>query len=474
MLDFAFRSYSILLDPAPVPTVTGSLAAVAVRAAAADEFTVASANLQRFFDTTNDPGVGDVVLTPAAFDRRLGKFSLLVRNVLRLPDIVAVQEVDNLATLQALATKVNDDASLAGLANPGYVAYLEEGNDPGGIDVGFLVKSSRVAVVSVTQIGKADRFVDVDGSSDILHDRPPLVLRADVGAAPQSVAITVIVNHLRSLNDIDDPAAGPRVRLKRRVQAEALASLIQSIQISERVIAVGDFNAFEFSDGFVDVIGTILGDPAPASEVVLSTVDLVDPNLTSLGTMVPAEQRYSYVFDGNAQVLDHVLVTSNTLPLVAGLEWARTNADFPETFRQDGTRPERLSDHDPAVAYFRLPPPPCSVDVSTLVSVTRGGFVFDRSTRRFVQQLTVQNVGTVPVAGQVAVALDGLSAGATLASSSGPTGCALPAGSPTVVLNVGSDGVLSPGEVATAILQFVNPSYGAITYGTRVLSGAVR
>ncbi len=141
------------------------------------------------------------------------------------------------------------------------------------------------------------------------------------------------------------------------------------------------------------MIGTILGDPAPASEVVLSTVDLVDPNLTSLGTMVPAEQRYSYVFDGNAQVLDHVLVTSNTLPLVAGLEWARTNADFPETFRQDGTRPERLSDHDPAVAYFRLPPPPCSVDVSTLVSVTRGGFVFDRSTRRFVQQLTVQNVG---------------------------------------------------------------------------------
>ena len=215
--------------------------------------------------------------------------------------------------------------------------------------------------------------------------------------------------------------------------------------------------------------------PAPASEVVLSTIDLVDPNLTALGSaMVPAEQRYSYVFDGNAQVLDHVLVTSNTLPLVAGLEWARTNADFPETFRQDGTRPERLSDHDPAVAYFRLPPPPCSVDVSSSVSVTRGGFVFERLTRRFVQQITVQNVGAAPVAGQVAVAIDGLSAGATLANSSGPTGCALPAGSPTVVLNVGSDGVLSPGEVATAILQFVNPSNGAITYGTRVLSGAAR
>ena len=75
------------------------------------------------------------------------------------------------------------------------------------------------------------------------------------------VAITVIVNHLRSLNDIDDPAAGPRVRAKRRAQAEALASLIQSLQASERVIAVGDFNAFEFSDGYVDVIGTILGDP---------------------------------------------------------------------------------------------------------------------------------------------------------------------------------------------------------------------
>ena len=245
-------------------------------------------------------------------------------------------------------------------------------------------------MASVTQIGKADRYTDVDGSSDILHDRPPLVLRAEIGAAPRTAAITVIVNHLRSLNDIADPAAGPRVRLKRRVQAEALASLIQSLQASERVIAVGDFNAFDFSDGYVDVVGTILGTPAPASEVVLPTIDLVDPNLTALSAMVPAVQRYSYVFDGSAQVLDHVLVTSNTLPLVAGLEWARTNADFPETFRQDGTRPERLSDHDPAVAYFRLP---CSIDVSASVSVTRGGFVFDRSTRRFVQQITVQNVG---------------------------------------------------------------------------------
>jgi hypothetical protein len=157
---------------------------------------------------------------------------------------------------------------------------------------------------------------------------------------------------------VDDPVDGPRVRAKREAQAEYLANLIQSRQASdpnEHIVSVGDYNAYEFSDGYVDSIGTIIGDPDPCSEVVLCSPDLVNPNLIELANMVTPAERYSYSFDGNAQVLDHELITQNLSSRFEGLTYARNDADFAETFRNDPNRPERISDHDPAVAYFRLP-----------------------------------------------------------------------------------------------------------------------
>ena len=71
----------------------------------------------------------------------------------------------------------------------------------------------------------------------------------------------------------------------------------------------------------------------------------------------PREQ-YSFVFDGNAQALDHILVNSLALSRVTRMAYARSNADFPESLRGDATRPERLSDHDAAIAYFALPSAP--------------------------------------------------------------------------------------------------------------------
>jgi len=82
---------------------------------------------------------------------------------------------------------------------------------------------------------------------------------------------------------------GNRVRTKRRAQAEYLANLIQSRQTadpSERIVSVGDYNAFQFNDGYGDSIGTIRA-PTPASEVVLASSDLVNPNLIDLLDTVP-------------------------------------------------------------------------------------------------------------------------------------------------------------------------------------------
>ena len=104
-------------------------------AAAGHEVTVASFNLQRFFDAVDDPGVDDSVLTPAAYDTRLEQGVDRHRQHLRHPDIIAVQEVENLTALQNLAAhdqrRVGADST---------TRYLVEGNDVAGLDVGFLVK----------------------------------------------------------------------------------------------------------------------------------------------------------------------------------------------------------------------------------------------------------------------------------------------------------------------------------------------
>jgi len=131
--------------------------------------------MERFFDTINDPATSDVALTAIAFANRLNKASLAIRTVLNTPDVIGVEEMENLPTLQALADKVNADAVAAGQPSPSYQAFLVEGNDVGGIDVGFLVKSA-INVISVQQVGKDTTFLQPDGATALLNDRPPWCL----------------------------------------------------------------------------------------------------------------------------------------------------------------------------------------------------------------------------------------------------------------------------------------------------------
>ena len=80
-LDFGFRTYTIDPDAATPPTVGVQPGSVPAPAPNADEVTVASFNMERFFDTTDDPGTSDPVLTVAAFNRRVAKASLVVRTI---------------------------------------------------------------------------------------------------------------------------------------------------------------------------------------------------------------------------------------------------------------------------------------------------------------------------------------------------------------------------------------------------------
>ena len=385
-LDYTFRHYTIDPDAAAVLTVDGGAVPQAVSDPSATELTVASYNLERFFDDVDDPAISEPVLTPAAFDRRLSRASEGIRDYLKFPDVVGVAECENLATLQALADRIGSDAVAAAQPDPHYVPYLLEGHDIGGIDVGFLVKTAavsgtvpRVEVLDVVQENPDELLFNPDLTTSFLNDRPTLRLRAVVHfASGESFPVAVLAQHLRSLSGIADespgsngwPSVGDRVRTKRLLQAQSVAAVVQGRQTtdpSEWIVLVGDFNAFEFNDGFVDSIGTILGAPAPDDETVVpgDGADLVDPDLTRLDEA----DGYSYVFDGSAQSLDHELVDA---AMVAGtaarrVEHAHVNADFAEVTRNDDSTVARLSDHDPLVGYFR----PAALDPGQLF---RGDF----------------------------------------------------------------------------------------------------
>jgi hypothetical protein len=118
---------------------------------------------------------------------------------------------------------------------------------------------------------------------------------------------------------------------------------------------LGDYNAFEFTDGYVDVVGQIAGAVDPADNL-LSGPDLVDPDLAVLTYAVPVQERYSFVFGGSAQTLDHALVTEALLDLVTGLGYGRGNADAARILLDDPATALRSSDHDGLVVRVTADP----------------------------------------------------------------------------------------------------------------------
>ena len=347
-LDFTFSEYKIV--PESAPAASASMTAVAAPAPAANEFTIAGFNIENFANGTT---------------QRL-KAALAIRTVLRLPDVIGHVEIRSLADLSALATQVNNDAVAAGLLNPDYQAFLIPFGT-GSQHVGFLVKASRVRVDGVSQERETETYINpVNGQSETLHDRPPLVLHATVDPAGVNPGqIIVVVNHLRSFIDVELVGGdGPRVRAKRTAQAESLAGLLQELQTLNAnvpVISIGDYNAFEFSDGYTDPIRVITGSATSTDAVVVqASPDLVDPDFVNLTGTLPASERYSFIFEGTPQVLDHVIVNSVALRYKQRYVIARNNADFPDhvSLAGDASRPERNSDHDMPVAYFAFPGTP--------------------------------------------------------------------------------------------------------------------
>jgi predicted extracellular nuclease len=90
------------------------------------------------------------------------------------------------------------------------------------------------------------------------------------------------------------------------------------------VVVLGDLNDFDFSDT-ADILSGF------------GATELIDQPRT-----LPFAERYSYVFEGNSQVLDHILISRN-LVRDSAYDIVHMNSEFPD----------QISDHDPQVIRLR-------------------------------------------------------------------------------------------------------------------------
>ncbi|MGG0274894.1 DUF6359 domain-containing protein [Bacillus rhizoplanae] len=296
-----------------------------------DKLTIATYNIENFSANIKETS-----------DEKVRRLAYAIKYNLKMPDIIGVQEMqDNNGTINDGTT----DASLSAkrlidaiqeIHGPKYeyVEIAPENNKDGGapganIRVGFFYNPSRVKLAQKPVL--LEKNVVRIGENNPLFDDTRKPLAAEFTFQGQN--IVVISNHLNSkLGDAPPFGKIQPLVLKseaKRVQlAEEVNGFVKGIQgrhANAPVVVVGDMNDFEFSKPMQALKGDIMKE-------MLETV--------------PQENRYTYIHDGNAQVLDHIFVTNNIAPHTI-VDPVHLNANAME---EDG----RMSDHDPVLAQVDL------------------------------------------------------------------------------------------------------------------------
>jgi predicted extracellular nuclease len=145
--------------------------------------------------------------------------------------------------------------------------------------------------------------------------------------------------------------------MKRMMQAQMVAEYVQ-MRMDENpainLVVLGDLNAFQFTDGIVDVVGIIAGTHNPADALVAPEKDTLGHDLVYQVLRLPPEERYSYVYNGSYQVLDHILTTPALDAFVTDAQYGHGNAEALTTWFLDPEKgPMRTSDHDGFVIYIK-------------------------------------------------------------------------------------------------------------------------
>ncbi|MGG8408172.1 endonuclease/exonuclease/phosphatase family protein [Streptomyces sp. 12297] len=284
------------------------------------------------------------------------KFDALAKAVvenLASPDIVALEEIQdnngakNDGTVAADQTLVKFTDAIKAAGGPAYQwrsidpENNKDGGEPGGnIRQVFLFNPERVSFTD-RDAGNATTATGVvaDGGHAALTHSPGRIDPANTAweASRKPLAgefvfrgrtVFVIANHFGSKGGDEALTSHhqPPVRsseAKRLLQAQAVNTFVKdliSVQRNAKVVVLGDINDFEFS----------------GTTKALTDGGALYPAVNSL----PRSERYSYVYQGNSQVLDQIL----TSPAVKNFTYdsVHINAEFAD----------QNSDHDPQVLRF--------------------------------------------------------------------------------------------------------------------------
>jgi predicted extracellular nuclease len=346
VVDYNFNNFEVLATQAVTVANPGTLTKeTTALTSSADQLTVAAFNVENLAATTPQ----------STFD------SLAARIVANLnaPDILTLEEIQdnngatNDAVVDASQTYQTLIAAISAAGGPTYQFRQinpvddQDGGQPGGnIRVGFLYNPARVQFVDRPGGGSlVNTTVVTNNGNPALSASPGRIDPSNAAFADSRKPLVgeflfngqtlfVVGNHWNSKGG-DDPLYGPtqppilNSEAQRQQQAEIVKTFVQDILAvnpSANVIVLGDLNDFEFSN--------------PVNT-------LESAGLTNLIETLPANERYTYNFQGNAQTLDHILVSSNLAKAgtLDGFDVVHINSEFAD---QD-------SDHDPSVARFRFP-----------------------------------------------------------------------------------------------------------------------
>ncbi|TQK74160.1 putative extracellular nuclease [Brevibacillus sp. AG162] len=309
-----------------------------------DKLTIATYNIENFSAKTDSAKINRIAET-------------IVDNM-KGPDIIGVVEMqdDNGPTDngQTDATQ-SADALIKAIENKNGPTYRytdiapqnnQDGGQPGGnIRVGFFYNPERVQLAEGTPGGATDA-VQIETRDGVAHlsvnpgrvdptneafasSRKPLAAEFIFQGEP----VIVIANHFNSkggdqaLFGKDQP---PQLvsEVQRMKIARVLNNFVKDIHAAEaktNVVVLGDLNDFPFSN--------------PVQE-------LADGVLTNMVEKLPKGEQYTYVYQGNSQVLDQILV-SNHLEDNTKVDIVHINAGLTES---EG----RVSDHNPVLVQLDL------------------------------------------------------------------------------------------------------------------------
>ena len=241
-------------------------------------------------------------------------------------DVVMLQEVENLETLEMLLSE-----SLAGL---GYTAYLVNGQDNfTGQDVGLLSR------LPVDEVGRTNERTQVGTTNQQYGVSKNLWARLDLGGIPTTL---IGVHFLARPSDVDR-------KPRREAQAEVIRQLVaQESAAGRAVIVLGDFN--DFDDATPDRAGSV-----PITDV-LATIKSAGPgpedDLRNVAADVSPKDRYTAFWDrnrndtidpGEFSSLDHILLSPLLYDTLRAVSFAHVHD------------PRYVSDHFPIVVTLDLP-----------------------------------------------------------------------------------------------------------------------